>query len=105
RAGLRKPCRGAARERGPLAPNVPARPLIAGIFAHARHRSCIARRARPDARRFDSPRLPVASLQDQVELQDLVEGDGGGGDAVAGPMAVAAHPIQAIAPPADPQTL
>src|SRR5207253_2000173 len=55
----------------------------------------------PNARRFDSRRLRRASLQDQVDLQDLVEGDGGVVDAAAGRLAIAAHRIEAIADRAD----
>jgi hypothetical protein len=75
--------------------------IFVGIFARERHRSFIARRARPNARRFDSRRLPAASLQDHVDLQDLVEGNGGVLDAVAGRLAVAAHGIEAIVDRAD----
>src|SRR5262249_57670114 len=41
------------------------------------------------------------SLQNQVELQDLVKGDGGVVDPVAGRLAVAAHRIETIADRAD----
>src|SRR5260221_9022675 len=46
--------------------------IFAGIFARERHRSFIARRARPNPPRFDSRRLRRASLPDQGDLQDLV---------------------------------
>ena len=45
--------------------------------------------------------LAPALLQDQVDLQDLVEGDGRVVNAVAGRLAVAAYRIEAIADRAE----
>src|SRR6188472_4800265 len=51
----------------------------------------------------DDAGFKAISLQDQIDLQDLVEGHGGVIDAAARRLAIAAHGIEAIADGADRQ--
>ena len=55
------------------------------------------------ARRHPLPAVPgrPPSLEDEIDLQDLVEGHGGMLDAVGGRLAIAAHGVEAIADGAD----